>query len=57
MLWAFDAPAKGSPNAKWKAKFPQNISTESKDKLEKLIAALNEHDDIQNIFTNVAWLF
>jgi len=54
VLWAFDAPAKGSPNAKWKAKFPQNISTESKDKLEKLIAALNEHDDIQNIFTNVA---
>jgi len=54
VLWAFDAPVKGSENAEWKAKFPQAISEDSKAKLEKLIEALDEHDDVQNIFTNVA---
>lgn len=54
VLWAFDAPVKGNADAtEWKAKFPQSISEESKAKLEKLIEALDEHDDVQNIFTNV----
>lgn len=54
VLWAFDAPIKGNPEAtEWKAKFPQAISEDSKAKLEKLIEALDEHDDVQNIFTNV----
>lgn len=54
VLWAFDAPIKGNADSEWKAKFPQNISEESKAKLERLIEALDEHDDVQNIFTNVA---
>lgn len=55
VLWAFDAPIKGNAEAtEWKAKFPQAISEDSKIKLEKLIEALDEHDDVQNIFTNVA---
>jgi YebC/PmpR family DNA-binding regulatory protein len=54
VLWAFDAPIKGNPEAaEWKAKFPQSISEESKEKLEKLIEALDEHDDVQNVFTNI----
>jgi YebC/PmpR family DNA-binding regulatory protein len=52
VIWAFNAPIKGSENTKWTAKFPQSISEESKAKLEKLIEALDEHDDVQNIFTN-----
>jgi len=55
VLWAFDAPIKGNAEAiEWKAKFPQSISEDSKAKLEKLIEALDEHDDVQNITTNVA---
>jgi YebC/PmpR family DNA-binding regulatory protein len=52
VLWAFTAPIKGSENAEWTAKFPQSISEESKIKLNALIEALDEHDDVQNIFTN-----
>ena len=55
VLLAFDAPIPGNAEAnEWKAKFPQSISEESKAKLEKIIEALDEHDDVQNIFTNVA---
>ena len=53
VLWAFDAPIPGNAKAsEWKAKFPQSISEESKTKLEKLIEALDEHDDVQHITTN-----
>lgn len=51
VLWAFDAPISGQSD-KWKAKFPQSISSDSKTKLEKLIEYLDEHDDVQNISTN-----
>ncbi len=56
VLWAFSAEGGSASggDAKWKAKFPQAISEESKAKLEKLIEALDEHDDVQNITTNVA---
>jgi len=53
VLWAFDAPIPGNSETQWKAKFPQAISDESNTKLEKVIEALDEHDDVQNIFTNV----
>ena len=54
VLWAFDAPIPGNTEAsKWVAKFPQKISDESKEKLEKLIDDLDEHDDVQNVFTNI----
>ena len=55
VLWAFDAPIKGNAEATtWKAKFPQKISDDSKNKVERLIEALDEHDDVQNIMTNIA---
>lgn len=52
VLWAFEAPIKGSGESGWKAKFPQKISAESQEKLAKLIEDLDEHDDVQKITTN-----
>ncbi len=57
VLWAFnkntdsvgqDADSDGN----WKAKFPQKISEDGMEKLEKLIEALDEREDVQNIATN-----
>jgi YebC/PmpR family DNA-binding regulatory protein len=48
--WAFDLPAGG--DGKWKAKFPQTVSGDEKTKLETLIAALEEQNDVQNVYTN-----
>lgn len=47
VLWGFEK----KDNA-WSAKFPQSTSDESQNKLGGLIAALEEHDDVQNIVTN-----
>ncbi|SRR5258708_4779750 len=49
--WAFE---QGTPGAQdgWKAKFPQKLSGEDGEKLATLVAALDENDDAQNIFTN-----
>lgn len=47
--WAFE-PVGGE----WIAKFPQNISGEAeKEKLAELLEALEENDDIQNVYTNI----
>ncbi|MBI5401237.1 YebC/PmpR family DNA-binding transcriptional regulator [Candidatus Wolfebacteria bacterium] len=46
--WAFERGADG-----WQAKFPQEISEAGKEKLEELIEALEENDDVQNVITNV----
>ncbi|MEK7462826.1 MAG: YebC/PmpR family DNA-binding transcriptional regulator [Patescibacteria group bacterium] len=43
----------GQTSTAWKAKFPQKISDDAKVKIEGLIEALDEHDDVQNIFTNI----
>ncbi len=55
VLWAFSAEGGSASggNGGWEAKFPQKISDDSKTKLEKLIEDLDEHDDVQDIFTNI----
>lgn len=49
--WAFETPS--GETADWKAKFPQKIEDAEKEKLQKLISVLEEHEDVQKIFTNV----
>jgi YebC/PmpR family DNA-binding regulatory protein len=46
--WAFEKTADG-----WKAKFPQDLAEEEKIKLADLLDALEENDDVQNVFTNI----
>ncbi|MBU4348099.1 YebC/PmpR family DNA-binding transcriptional regulator [Patescibacteria group bacterium] len=65
VLWGFSAeglpacPARdqgGSASGgdtTWKSKFPQNISSESKNKIEQLITELENYEDTQNVFTNI----
>src|SRR5690348_139574 len=48
--WAFEPATEGG----WKAKFPQAVTGEDKGKLDALVAALDENDDVQNVFTNAA---
>ena len=48
VLWAFE-----KKDGEWKPKFPQQISDKNKKKLSDLIAALEEHDDVQNITANI----
>lgn len=50
VFWAFEPPAGGS--GEWRVKFKNEISAEGKEKLEKLIEALEEHDDVQKVYTN-----
>ncbi len=45
--WAFD-----NINGHWQAKFKQPISEESKNKLNELIEALENQEDVQKIYTN-----
>ncbi len=45
--WAFEAV-----NGKWAPKFTQTISEDGKNKLESLIEALEDRDDVQKITTN-----
>jgi len=47
--WAFELVASAGG---WKARFPQAIPQEDKKKLEALVAALEENDDVQDVFTN-----
>jgi len=46
--WAFEQLSAGG----WKAKFPQELSDEDKNKLKILIEALEENDDVQKVYTN-----
>ncbi len=53
--WAFEPPAgAASGEREWKAKFPQEIPEEDAKKLLALTDALEENDDVQNVFTNAA---
>ena len=45
--WAFEETAQGT----WVAKFPAPISSETRGKLEALIAALKAHADVQEVYT------
>lgn len=46
--WAFD-----NTDGYWQAKFKQQISEESKNKINGLIEALENQDDVQNIYSNI----
>lgn len=46
--WAFDKQGQ-----EWIAKFPAEISQEKREKLEKLFEALDEHDDVQAIYSTL----
>ena len=51
--WAFE-PAAGEEWGEWIAKFPQDIAgEEEKQKLADLLDALDENDDVQNVYTNL----
>lgn len=45
VLWAFTQPTKGV----WLAKFPQVVSERARVELARLVAALEEHPDVQKI--------
>lgn len=50
--WAFEQKIETSGERTWTAKFPQAISEDGQKKLSRLLEALEDHDDIQDIFTN-----
>ncbi len=47
VLWAFE-----NRNGKWESKIPVQLNEEDRASLQRLIEALDEHDDVQEIFTN-----
>ncbi len=49
--WAFES---AGPEGGWKAKFPQSIAEEDRKKLAELVAALEDNNDVQKVFTNAA---
>jgi YebC/PmpR family DNA-binding regulatory protein len=46
--WAFTENQNG-----WEAKFKNDLSAEDKNKLKKIISELENHSDVQNIYTNI----
>lgn len=57
--WAFEhatptnATDGNGEDAEWIAKFPQDIPDDEKEKLVNLLEALEENDDVQNVYTNI----
>lgn len=51
--WAFEAA--NPAGTEYKSKFPHNISKEDRGKLKKLIEGLENHDDVQKVFTNAVF--
>ncbi|MDD4761641.1 MAG: YebC/PmpR family DNA-binding transcriptional regulator [Candidatus Pacebacteria bacterium] len=50
VLWAFEQ----NPETKiWSSKFPQSISQENIKKLKEIISSLENHDDVENVYTNI----
>jgi len=47
VIWAFEKTAEG-----YQPKFPQNISKEAGDKITRLMDALDDHDDVSEIYTS-----
>jgi len=52
-VWAFTKGEEGSEST-WQPNQPVDLSDSDSDSLEKLINSLEEHDDIQNVFTNAS---
>jgi len=48
--WVFEE-SRGEEGDRWKAKFPQKISEENAEKLNHLVAALENHADVQKVYT------
>ena len=48
-LWAFEKAEKG-----WEAKHKVEISEEDAEKLDRLLEELDDHDDVQELYTNAA---
>lgn len=46
--WAFNENQNG-----WEAKFKNDLSEEDKNRLQKIINELENHPDVQNIYTNI----
>ena len=46
--WAFE-----KQGDEWIAKFPTDVSQEHRGKIEKLFEILDEHDDVQGIYSNL----
>ncbi|MBI4087670.1 MAG: YebC/PmpR family DNA-binding transcriptional regulator [Candidatus Liptonbacteria bacterium] len=44
--------SEASQRGTWRPKFTQEIGEEEKNKLKELIGALEEHDDVQKVYTN-----
>ncbi|OGY61989.1 MAG: hypothetical protein A2745_01140 [Candidatus Harrisonbacteria bacterium RIFCSPHIGHO2_01_FULL_44_13] len=55
VLWSFSAEGGSASGGEkqWKPKFQQSLSDEAKQKLNDLIAKLEEHQDIQKVITNI----
>lgn len=51
VIWAFDPPA-GGKDAKWLPKHTIEISEKDAGDLDKLLEELDDHDDVQEIYTN-----
>ena len=49
--WAFE-PTIGDSDVNWKAKFLQDISDNDKASLIKLLEALEDNENVQNVYTN-----
>jgi YebC/PmpR family DNA-binding regulatory protein len=47
--WAFNPP---SGEKRWEAKFKQEFSLEAKEKTAEIAEKLNEHGDVQEVYTN-----
>ncbi len=59
VLWAFAKSAdlrglNADQRGQWIAKFPQELNEEDGEKLSRLIDALEEHEDVQEIYTNAS---
>ena len=52
--WAFEQIREGDSAPEWKAKFPQDVAQEDKTKLQKLLEAIEDNDDVQGVYTNAA---
>lgn len=48
VLWAFEKKDSG-----WQGKFPQSVSDNAKEKIQNLISALENLDDVQSVYTNI----
>jgi len=48
--WAFEEKRDGE--VRWTAKFPQELSPDDRTKLGALVVALEDHGDVQDVYTN-----